>query len=118
MLEGTISGVRFKRGTAEFQNKSYVALGAVAELLLKHPSLRIEVIAHVAGQDDPEADMELSLARAQAVQAHLAEVGIGAGRIVPIGRGGEDPVADNATAAGRRANERVEIQLILGEIDR
>lgn len=50
---------------------------------------------------------ELSAARAASVVRLLSAGGIGAGRLAAVGYGEHRPVADNATAAGRRANRRV-----------
>ncbi|MBO0846820.1 MAG: OmpA family protein [Nocardioides sp.] len=54
----------------------------------------------------------LSQRRADAVSAYLQSQLIGVPvSIVSVGHGESDPVADNSTAAGRRANRRVTITL-------
>jgi outer membrane protein OmpA-like peptidoglycan-associated protein len=56
--------------------------------------------------------MELSHRRADAVSAYLGSQLVGVPvTIVSIAHGESDPVADNATAVGRKANRRVTITL-------
>jgi outer membrane protein OmpA-like peptidoglycan-associated protein len=49
------------------------------------------------------------------VQDYLVSQGLGAGTVTAQGFGKADPVADNATAAGRQKNRRVEI-IVSGEV--
>ena len=52
----------------------------------------------------------LSRARANAATAYIANaLGLGTGNLQVEGRGPDEPVADNATRAGRQANRRVEM---------
>jgi len=44
-----------------------------------------------------------------AYRQYLADRGVSATRIAIDGRGSREPIADNATAAGRAQNRRVEI---------
>jgi OmpA-OmpF porin, OOP family len=57
-------------------------------------------------------NLALSHRRANAVKAYLVSRGIDADRIHPSGRGENDPVASNATTAGRASNRRVEIEVM------
>ncbi|MBO1326503.1 type IVB secretion system protein IcmH/DotU [Acetobacter sp. TBRC 12305] len=57
------------------------------------------------------SNFELSRARAQAAGAVLGETIGDASRVVTNGMGAADPVADNATPAGRGQNRRIEIVL-------
>jgi outer membrane protein OmpA-like peptidoglycan-associated protein len=52
----------------------------------------------------------LSTRRAEFVKKQLLGAGIAAERIVAMGKGESDPVADNSTPEGRSKNRRVEIQ--------
>jgi type VI secretion system protein ImpK len=53
----------------------------------------------------------LSLKRAQVVAAVLGERGVDAQRLQSVGKGETEPVADNATPAGRALNRRVQIDV-------
>ena len=54
----------------------------------------------------------LSLQRAQSVQKYLTGQGVSSSQIKSVeGLGEADPVASNATAAGRQQNRRVEVYL-------
>jgi OmpA family protein/thrombospondin type 3 repeat protein len=55
------------------------------------------------------ANLRLSQARADAVREYLIGKGVPAGRITARGYGESNPAANNATAAGRAANRRVEL---------
>ncbi|HTQ70777.1 MAG TPA: type IVB secretion system protein IcmH/DotU [Acidocella sp.] len=57
------------------------------------------------------SNVELSQARAQAVAVILDQTIGDQGRVTAMGLGGANPVADNATAAGRAQNRRIEIVL-------
>ncbi|MCE7027494.1 type VI secretion system protein TssL, long form [Jiella avicenniae] len=58
-----------------------------------------------------KSNQELSLARAKAVEAILAEGLSDRARLVVEGRGADVPIADNATKEGRARNRRVEIAI-------
>ncbi|MPN09974.1 hypothetical protein SDC9_157267 [bioreactor metagenome] len=57
------------------------------------------------------SNLELSRERAQQVAAMLVSRGVSAERIRSQGAGSEQPIDDNATAAGRARNRRVEVTL-------
>ena len=56
----------------------------------------------------------LSAGRANATRSYLVNRGANGSRIFTAGRGSREPIATNATAAGRAQNRRVEIYL--GEV--
>jgi type VI secretion system protein ImpK len=58
------------------------------------------------------SNLELSVARAQSVASAVTAAGlVNPSRTVVAGRGDAQPLADNATADGRRQNRRVEIRV-------
>jgi outer membrane protein OmpA-like peptidoglycan-associated protein len=59
--------------------------------------------------------MTLSENRANAVRSYLVSQGVNGDAVVAKGFGKSSPVADNATAAGRQMNRRVEL-VVSGEI--
>jgi OOP family OmpA-OmpF porin len=71
----------------------------------------IDVIGHTDSVGPEEYNMGLSIRRATSVKDFMVSEGIDAGIIDVIGKGELNPVADNATDAGRALNRRVEIQI-------
>lgn len=75
----------------------------------------IKIVGHTDDSLGPKGSLEsnlaLSEARAMAVGRYLHGRGIAMSRMTIIGRGAQDPVGDNRTAAGRALNRRVEIML-------
>jgi len=57
------------------------------------------------------SNWHLSLARASAVVKYMDNVGELTGRMLPEGRGENEPVADNETTEGRAKNRRVVIDM-------
>ncbi|MCL2243888.1 MAG: OmpA family protein [Treponema sp.] len=88
-------------------------LEKIAEILKHYPDRDIMVGGHTALAGTSEARMQLSIERATAVTDFLLARQVrSADRIVIRGYGGEKPIADNSTEAGRRRNRRVEITLL------
>ncbi len=71
------------------------------------PPIRIE--GHTDSVGSADDNRKLSLARAEAVKAHLVSQGYPAAKIETAGLGPDRPVADNGSAEGRANNRRVEI---------
>jgi OOP family OmpA-OmpF porin len=58
-----------------------------------------------------EANRKLSLARAESVIGFLGQGGVARARMTGESHADERPLADNATAEGRRKNRRVEVPI-------
>lgn len=131
--------IRFATGTARITGSGDV-IARLVEFLQVHPRYALEVRGHT--DDTPPSDgnlrrflashpeiadktesraeraaaynRDLSLRRAEAVVEAVAEAGIDPARLEAKGFGSSQPVADNDTAAGRRANRRVEVLVVPG----
>lgn len=84
-------------------------LAALADNLTRYPNSTVDVIGHTDSVGDAAYNQNLSARRADAVAAILISNGVPPQRIRAYGRGELEPIASNATAAGRAANRRVEI---------
>lgn len=73
---------------------------------------RFLVVGHTARVGTEASQQELSVARAQTIAAELADRGIDRGRLLIEGRGGTEPIGDNATEEGREMNRRVEVYVL------
>ena len=103
-------GIYFDIDKAVLKAESEGTLQQVLQLLKSKPALRIAIAGHTDAQASDTYNAELSKRRAQAVMAWLTARGIVASRLTAQGFGESQPVADNASAAGRALNRRVEIR--------
>jgi OOP family OmpA-OmpF porin len=87
------------------------ALNAVLGLIKGRPGSNWIIAGHTDNQGSDRLNIPLSKARAASVVSWLTGHGIAANRLEPQGFGSTRPVADNATAAGRALNRRVEVSL-------
>lgn len=90
-------------------------LARFSGIVLAHPGLRLDIEGHTDSTGSDEFNMKLSDQRAGAVLKYLVEQGLPDTSLTAKGFGKSLPVADNATAAGRQQNRRVEI-IISGEV--
>jgi outer membrane protein OmpA-like peptidoglycan-associated protein len=105
-------GVTFDTGSAEIKPQFSRALTQVAQTLNEYPESYIDVIGHTDSVGAADYNQTLSEKRADAVRRALIQRSVAAARVVAYGMGENSPVADNASAAGRSANRRVEIKII------
>ena len=101
--------VNFDTGKSTIKPDSAQTLDAAAGALKAAGDLQVEVGGHTDNVGTPEANLLLSLERAQAVMAALVERGIKADRLTAKGYGPTSPIADNRTEEGRAKNRRVEL---------
>jgi chemotaxis protein MotB len=109
--------VLFASGQAVLEPRAFPLLGEIAGLLAA-PAIANAV--RVEGNTDNlpihsgpyPSNWELSSARADAVLEFLLVHGVRAGRLSATGYGAENPLATNATPAGRAINRRVEIVIL------
>lgn len=105
-----VYGIFFDSGKAEVKPESKPALEEIARLLKQDPGLRLRVVGHTDNTGPLEANMRLSLARAEAVaQALVSQHGIAAARLKGHGVGPLAPVATNDGEEGKAKNRRVEL---------
>jgi outer membrane protein OmpA-like peptidoglycan-associated protein len=102
-----IESVYFKTDRAVIEPRSFALLDNVAAVLKTHDTLHIQVEGHTDSQGDDAYNKGLSQRRAEAVVAYLTKKGIAADRLIAMGFGEEQPIADNRTAQGRAQNRRV-----------
>src|SRR5262249_32960441 len=101
--------VLFDTAQATLKPGAQSALGRIASFMQKNEGTKVIIEGHTDSRGSDSYNRDLSQRRAQAVADALAADGIDRGRIEPVGRGKELPVASNDTDAGRQQNRRVEI---------
>jgi len=104
-----LKGVNFQTGKATLLPASQGMLDQVAHSLIDNPDVNVEVGGHTDNVGSEATNLRLSQARADAVREYLIGKGVPAERITAKGYGEGNPVASNATVAGRASNRRVEL---------
>ena len=105
------SGITFDVNSAEIQGDFYGPLDEVGTTLLEYPKTDVAVVGQASSDGSDDYNQELSERRANSVRSYLINSGVQSVRLQAIGMGETQPIADNATQAGREANRRVEILL-------
>ena len=121
--EALVLRPRFSSLSAALSDADREQIRQTAEQLRDKPNLRLEVTGHSDNQKiryNPNRQINdnyaLSEFRAAAVADYLAEVlEIERSRIRVIGKGADQPIADNRSAEGRALNRRVEVRFSISE---
>ncbi len=109
LLNGVLSGVRFAPGTADLMPASFAQLNYLASVLKEYPQAQIQLLAHTDTNRTPQQQSILTRGRLRTLGTYLVRQGISANRLVLRSLGGSKPVAANDSAAGRAANNRIEV---------
>ena len=110
-LRLTMKNLQFKSNSAELLPGEEVRLNQIAEILKASGTTAFLIEGHTASTGQPNAEMQLSIERANTIAAELVKRGVPADECICQGRGSSRPVADNSTSEGKAANRRVEITL-------
>lgn len=103
-------GIFFDTGKADLKAESEAQLGQMAALLQAQPALKVFIVGHTDNQGAVDANVALSLRRAQAVaQALATRFKVDPKRLDARGVANLAPVAANTAEAGRARNRRVEL---------
>jgi outer membrane protein OmpA-like peptidoglycan-associated protein len=102
-------GIYFDSDSAVPRPESEKTLNEILAVLTNQPSLKLMVAGHTDSTNTDEYNLRLSQKRAEAVVSWMVSHGVAAERLTAKGFGKSQPVADNATAAGRALNRRVEL---------
>lgn len=101
--------VTFSTASSVVDPSFYPALRAVSESLQRHRGSTVRVLGHTDNVGTAAYNIALSQERALSVARIIIANGVSASRITVTGVGYHEPIATNATAAGRAENRRVEI---------
>ena len=100
--------VLFDFNKYEVKNKVKGSLNTLAKALEENPDIRIKIDGYTDFIGSEGYNLELSVKRAKAIKNYLVDRGVKSSNISIEGYGKQNPIANNATAAGRAKSRRVE----------
>jgi OOP family OmpA-OmpF porin len=104
--------IQFEHDKAAILPASYGILDEVVKIMKENPQVKkILVEGHASSDGDAQHNLTLSDDRAKSVMNYLVEHGVEKTRLSAKGFGTKQPIADNATEAGREKNRRVEFTI-------
>ena len=103
--------VLFDFDKANLRPEAIRQLGVVLQALREQPALQVQIVGHTDSVGTDEYNLRLSERRAGSVGTYLTQQGVPRQNVKTEWRGEREPVASNATAAGRSENRRVEVTL-------
>ena len=106
--------IEFESGGDRITEDSATTLDQIASFLSTNVTVRVQIVGHTDSDGDEVANLNLSTLRAEAVRSQLVARGIDPERLLTLGYGEYDPVADNITQEGKKRNRRIEF-LVLPE---
>lgn len=101
-------GITFDVGKATIKPESMGEINRIVQLMNENPDLKFSVEGHTDSTGNATSNQTLSEQRSQAIVAKLVEMGIAQDRLTAVGKGQNNPIADNSTDEGRAKNRRVE----------
>jgi len=109
--------ILFATGSSELSAESMQTLTDLNRVLKKYPKNRIVVQGYTDSTGSDAINNKLSTQRAKAVYDFLLGSGLKTLSITYVGYGSANPIASNATAAGRAQNRRVVLSITANEKD-
>ncbi len=104
--------ITFDTNEAYIKSSFQPVVVSIAKVLKEYDKTLVQVNGYTDNTGTNAINLPLSQRRANAVADFLKVQGVAANRIIATGYGAANPIASNATAAGREQNRRVEIVLI------
>jgi outer membrane protein OmpA-like peptidoglycan-associated protein len=112
------SDISFDVGRADIKPNFAPILDRFAQSLNQNQATTVRIIGHTDSTGSDAINNPLSVNRAASTRDYLVARGVAGQRIAIDGRGATQPIADNASEAGRARNRRVEIYVGEAEVAR
>lgn len=107
-----INNLFFSSSKSEITGASFPELNRLAEILIQHPSLEIEIGGHTDDVGSDADNQKLSQERADKVRQYLYTKNVQFYRMLTHGYGETKPLLPNNDEASRQMNRRVEFKIL------
>jgi OOP family OmpA-OmpF porin len=104
--------IEFESGSDRLTPAGQRILDELVEPMKEIGDARVQIAGHTDNIGQRQANIALSLARAERVRQYFQERGVPTAGLSVVGRGPDEPVADNATPDGRARNRRIQFKVL------
>jgi general secretion pathway protein A len=104
--------IPFDYNSNDVPESAYDSLEKCASIMSQDPTLVMVIKGYTDNAGSYTYNKKLSTFRANIVKSYLIGKGVSPKRIEAVGMGEESPIEENSTEAGRRANRRVEVEIV------
>jgi OOP family OmpA-OmpF porin len=113
VLDQTLANriIEFQSGSAKLTPFGMSILDEMVAKMAQMPDSRFLIIGHTDNVGQRESNLALSHARALAVKNYMMGKGIPSSHMDVLGKGPDEPVADNTSNDGRARNRRIEFKI-------
>ncbi len=106
-IKTSFNAAQFLAAKADLTESSKLVLQELAEMMNKHPEVKLKIVGHASSDGTEKFNQKLSEQRAQAAVEYLISLGISADRLQSEGKGSSEPISDD-----REKNRRTEFIVI------
>lgn len=99
----------FEHNGVEIKPMTTGIFSQIADVATKYKDISLVITGHTDSKGRSSQNLQLSDSRAKSVMSYLSSKGVAPGRITALGKGSQEPVAENKTKEGRAQNRRIEI---------
>ena len=107
-----LNDILFESNSAQLSEVSFQELARVIDVMLKNPTMRVEISAHTDDVGSELYNQALSQRRANSVVDYLSANNVPQNRFEAIGYGEARPIVPNDTDDNRAKNRRVELKVL------
>lgn len=107
-----LRGIDYAGGSSVLSTSAMAVLDQVCESMMAFKDIKLEIQAHTDNYGNYDSNLRISQARADGCRAYLIQKGISADRLRSVGKGQDEPIADNSSVYGRKLNNRIEIHRV------
>lgn len=107
-----LRNIQFNFGKTSLHSDSFEELNDVAELLMKNPTLKLEIAGHTDSDGPDDYNLWLSQSRAQAVVDYLVSQGVPTSQLTAKGYGETKPIDQHDSMQAKAVNRRVEFTVL------
>ena len=105
----------FERNSSKLTRQGIEKMREISEIMRQYPDSSVIIKGYTSSEGDDEYNLRLSESRAKMVSNQLVANRVHPGRIIALGMGESEPIANNDTESGRMQNRRVEIDIVPSE---